>query len=240
MIIALIDALTKHGSSSNSGNSTNTTAAETTAATTAAETTTVATTAATTSADLSNVATEYTLSSGNYVAGIDIPAGTCDVTAASGGGNLYSSNLYDGGINETFGVDDGSGLYTSSFKGLALPEKTVLTVSGTLTIKLEFSKVASNYSGRSYNESSAVQLSSGNYTAGTDFDAGVYKIVAKSGNGNLYSSNLYDGGLNEMFGIDDGTGSYTQEFINVDLPEGTTLTASGGLSIELIPASINS
>jgi len=188
--------------------------------------------------DLSSVATEFSLTAGNYVAGVDIPSGKCVVVAESGQGNLSSSNMFDGGINEMFGVDDGSGLYTSEFNGLKLPEGTILTVSGTLKAKVTFTTIETSFTGRTYDESLAVELNTGNYEAGVDFEPGVYEIVAISGTGNLSSDNMFDGGLNEMFGIDDGYGFYTSEFVNVDLPAGTELSISGGVKIKLIPAVI--
>ena len=185
--------------------------------------------------DLSKVATEYTLSAGYYTAGIDLPAGKCNIVAVSGTGNLSSSNMYSGGINEMFGIDD-SDLYTDSFNGLKFPAKTELSVGGDLVIKLTFTAVESNFSGRTYDESAAQTLTDGNYTAGTDFPAGIYKIVAVSGRGNLSSSNIYDGGINEMFGVDDGSGFYVGQFLNVDLGKAVTLEISGGLTIQLTPA----
>jgi len=189
--------------------------------------------------DLSALPTEYSLTAGNYVAGIDIPSGKCAVVAVSGQGNLSSSNMYSGGINEMFGVDDGSGFYTSEFNGLKLPEGTILTVGGTVTIKLNYTSIETSFVGRTYDESKAIDLSTGNYEAGVDFEAGVYKVVAISGTGNLSSDNMFSGGVNEMFGIDDGYGFYSKEFYNVDLPSGTQLSVSGGVKIKLIPVSVN-
>jgi len=186
--------------------------------------------------DLSAVQTEFTLTAGNYVAGIDIPGGTMNVEAISGTGNLSSSNMFSGGINEMFGIDDGSEWYTETFNNLKLPEGETLSLNNQLTIKLTYTKVTSNFTGRTYDDASAIDLGSGNYIAGNDFPAGIYKIVAKSGTGNLSSDNMFDGGVNEMFGIDNGTGFYNDQFINANLPDGTTLTISGGLSVTLIPA----
>jgi hypothetical protein len=185
--------------------------------------------------DLSNVAKEYTLTAGYYTAGIDFPAGKCNVTAISGTGNLSSSNMYSGGINAMFGIDDGTGLYTGSFNGLQLPSKTTLSLNGVLKIKLEYTSVDSNFTGRIYDESAAITLKDGNYEADTDFTAGIYKISAVSGRGNLSSSNMYNGGMNEMFGVDDGTGMYNNQFLNANLEKGVTLSISGGLTIKLIP-----
>ncbi len=186
--------------------------------------------------ELSNIEKEYTLTAGYYTAGVDIPSGKCDVEAVSGTGNLSSSNLYRGGVNEMFGIDDGNGFYTSSFSGLKLPEGTVLSTNGKLVIKLIYTNIESGFAGRTYDEGKAVTLTSGNFTSGEDFDPGIYKIVAVSGRGNLSSSNLYDGGVNEMFGIDDGTGFYNNQFLNAVLSDGVELTVSGGLTITLIPA----
>ena len=189
--------------------------------------------------DLSSVATEYILTAGNYVAGVDIPSGKCSVMALSGTGNLSSSNMFSGGINEMFGIDEGDGFYTSEFNGLKLPEGTILKIGGSVKIQLNYSTIESGFAGRVYDEANAIELSSGNYEAGVDFEAGVYKIVAISGTGNLSSDNMFEGGLNEMFGIDDGYGFYIGEFLNVDLPAGTELSLSGGVRIKLIPAILN-
>lgn len=189
--------------------------------------------------DLSSVAKEYTIKAGNYVAGIDLPSGSCNIVAVSGNGNLTSSNIYNGGVNEVFGIDDGSGFYNSSFNGLNFPKDTVLSTNGNLVVKLTFTEIKSNFKGRTYDENASIELGAGNYTSGVDFPVGVYKIIATSGNGNISSSNLYDGGVNEVFGIDDGTGFYNSEILNITLPEGETLSISGGLKIKLIPAKNN-
>lgn len=186
--------------------------------------------------DLSSIEKVYLLKSGHYVAGVDIPAGKCNVTAVEGNGNLSSSNLLSGGVNEMFGVDTSSDLYTKSFNGLKLPKETVLNISGGLTVQLDFTTIDSGFSGRTYDQDKAITLETGNYEAGADFTEGVYTIVALSGSGNLSSSNLINGGINEMFGVDTKTGLYLSEFTNVDLPKGTELSVVGGLTIQLIPA----
>jgi hypothetical protein len=56
------------------------------------------------------------LSSGHYTAGIDFPAGTYDIVAVSGGGNVSSSNMFSGGINAIMGVDTSSGMYEQVFE----------------------------------------------------------------------------------------------------------------------------
>lgn len=186
--------------------------------------------------DLTSVAKEYILTAGYYTAGIDIPAGKCNVTAISGTGNLSSSNMFTGGINAMFGIDDGTGLYTSSFNGLKFPSNTTLSLNRDLKIKLVFTSVDSNYTGRTYDESAAIIFTDGNYESGIDFTIGIYKVVAVSGTGNLSSSNIFDGGINEMFGVDDGSGFFNDQFLNANLEKGVTLSISGGLTVKLIPA----
>jgi hypothetical protein len=233
IILLLIILSNLGGNKNNNGTSANPTVTNTPTVSPAA---TTATATPTPGVDLSKVQKEYTLTAGYYEAGIDIPAGKCNVTAVSGKGNLYSSNMFEGGINAMFGVGDSSGLYTSSFNGLKLPSGTTLTLTGKLTIKLVFTTVESNFTGRTYDESKAITLTDGNYEAGTDFPEGIYKIVAVSGKGNLSSTNMFEGGLNEIFGIDDGSGLYNNQFINADFKKGVTLTISGGLKVKLIPA----
>ncbi len=82
------------------------------------------------------------------------------------------------------------------------------------------------------------EFSSGNYTAGIDFPAGTYDIVAVSGGGNVSSSNLYDGGINAIMGTEDQNelmDMYEPEYKNIDLPEGTTLTIDG-VQVQLVPS----
>lgn len=186
--------------------------------------------------DLSKVEKVYELSAGIYTAGIDLPIGTCDIEAVSGTGNISSSNMYTGGVNEMFGVDDGTGWYTSSFKGMKMDKNVEFSVSGNVKVRLTYTKIEGNMTGRTYDESNSIELSSGNYTAGTDFKEGVYTIQALSGTGNLSSSNMFSGGVNEVFGIDSGTGIYTPEVKNIVLDKDVTLEVKGGLTVKLIPA----
>ena len=185
--------------------------------------------------DLSAVETEYTLGAGYYTAGIDLPVGKCNLTAVSGNGNINSSNLLKGGVNEMFGVDDGNDLYESSFNGLKMKENVVFHISGDVVVQVSYTEVTGGMTGREYDESQAVELGSGNYTAGTDFPAGTYTVTAVEGTGNVSSTNLFDGGMNEMFGVDDGNGLYTSEVKNVEFSDGVDLKVSG-VNIRLVPA----
>ncbi|MDF2589667.1 MAG: hypothetical protein K0S41_3508, partial [Anaerocolumna sp.] len=145
--------------------------------------------------DLSDVSTTYTLTAGYYIVGVDIPVGVCNVIAISGSGNVFS---YDHKINEVFGVDPED---VSSFEGLKLEKRITLRVSGNLNIKLEYKSIDEGFVGRIYDMSNIIQISAGNYIVGTDFDEGIYSIVAVSGSDNLYTGCAE---LNEIVGLEDG------------------------------------
>lgn len=174
--------------------------------------------------DLFHIPNTYTLTTGFYTVGLDIPVGKCDVIAISGFGNLYSSDCR---INEVFGIEEED---VSSFNGLKLPKDIVLIVSGELRIKIVYKSIDAGSSGRIYDMSSAINLSTGNYEAGEDFNVGTYNIVAVSGSGNLFAS---EGDVNEILGFEDED---VQEIKNVYLPKGSELSLVGGLSVKLIPA----
>lgn len=75
-----------------------------------------------------------TLSNGNFLSGTDFDAGTYDLIAVSGGGNVSSSNVYTGGINAIMGVAN-DGFYELEYKNIKLPTGTTLSIDG-VTIKL--------------------------------------------------------------------------------------------------------
>ena len=184
--------------------------------------------------DLSTVATVYELSDGHYTAGVDLPIGKCNVTVISGSGNVSSSNMYNGGMNAIMGVEE-STYSIKEFKGLQMNKNVVLSVSNGVTIKLEYTSVTGNYIGRTYDESLAIELGDGNYTVGSDIKAGIYNIVVVSGNGNVSSSNMFDGGINSIMGVGDSS-IYIKEHKNVTLNDNGTLTISNGVKVKLIPA----
>lgn len=70
------------------------------------------------------------LENGNFVAGTDFAAGTYDIEAVSGFGNVYSDNAFDGGINAIMGVksEDSSGLAEQKYSNIRLPDGTTLTL----------------------------------------------------------------------------------------------------------------
>lgn len=177
---------------------------------------------------------ETNLKAGYYTVGIDIPAGTYTLTAVTGKGNVNSSNMYTGGLNEIMSAQPDE-YSVSEFKNAKLEEGVTLNLSGTIELKLSCeSAEVSEIEARNNPLTEEVQLGSGNYVAGTDFPAGEYDVIAVDGSGNVSSSNMYDGGLNEIFST--ATDGFSiSEFKNAQLKEGVELTISS-CTIKLVPS----
>lgn len=173
------------------------------------------------------------LKSGHYTAGIDFPAGTYTITWVSGSGNVNSSNMYSGGLNEIFS-DGTDGMGITEFKNAKLDKGVVLSISSVTVSIASDAADTGNLNARENPLTEEVALGSGNHVAGTDFPAGVYDVVAVSGSGNVSSDNMYDGGLNAIMGpVDDGFNESTYK--NIILSDGVTLTISG-VEIKLVPS----
>jgi hypothetical protein len=185
------------------------------------------------------------LSNGNFTSGIDFPAGKYDIEAVSGSGNISSSNMYSGGINAAMGTEEAnnaivSDLYEQKYSNIDLSDGVVLYISG-VTVKITSEAAdGSPLKTREQPNTKTIDLRNGNFVSGTDFPAGTYDIIAVSGGGNVSSDNMYGGGLNAVMGVAEknkeiGLDMYQQEYKNIELPEGTTLTISG-VDIQLVPS----
>ena len=176
---------------------------------------------------------EVDLSAGNYTAGIDIPVGTYNLTATGGNGNVSSSNMYSGGLNEIMGnpVNEYS---SDSFNGLKMDKGVILTLGSTVTLHLTSENAnVSGMTARPSVDSTPIDLGAGNYTCGTDFPPGTYNVIATGGNGNVSSDNMYNGGLNEIMGTS-SDGLSIAQYNNASFQDGNVLTVSG-TTIQLIP-----
>lgn len=170
---------------------------------------------------------EIELGAGNYAVGIDIPVGVYNLLAVSGSGNVISTK----GLNEIMsGTPDD--FYIQTYNNASLPLKSVLRIGGDLVVKLTSEKAyVDNLSPRTNSLTEPVTLSSGNYTAGVDFLAGIYDIRLVQGSGNVISSAA---GVNEIFGSNVNYG-YIKSFKNAPFLEGADLEISG-VTIELVPS----
>lgn len=174
---------------------------------------------------------ETTLSAGHYTAGIDIPPGTYSILHLSGIGKTSSNKFFSGAINGKSDLSLDS--QKTSIENVQLPEDTVLTVTGSLVVKISTDtgnlacmKLRDNLA------SKTIILSSGQYRSGQDFDEGTYDVIWMEGLGIVSSSNQLNQGLAEQMGFDDLS---AQEFKNLELPNGTTLTVSD-LTLKLVPS----
>lgn len=175
------------------------------------------------------------LSSGNYTVGIDVPAGKYKLTAISGNGNVSTSNTSNNGINLTMGIDGASGLYKTEYSDIDLLKDAVLSISGGVTLRISSDTASLEALGkRDQPNKETIPLKAGTYVAGTDFPAGVYDVTAVSGNGNVFSNNVYKGGIDAFMGIAEDS-LYEKAYKNISLPQGTTLTIDG-VEVNLIPS----
>lgn len=188
--------------------------------------------------DFADVSTEFTITNGYYTTGIDLPVGKCTIEVVSGKGNVSSSApLYDG-LNQIMGVDDRTGFYEQAAEWTnywSLEDNVVLSIDGGVVIKLNYSMIKSNFTGREYDVSDSFHLSEGNYVSGVDFPAGIYNLDFVSGSGTIASSNLLSGGINEIIGTEDGSGFYSQSFDNLELVDHVELSIAGDVMIKLTP-----
>lgn len=238
----IVVALIVFGGNDDTDTSANTTTNSTTTATTNTTTKPAATTTTTpkteTKKEPETIVYETELTDGNYTAGIDFPAGRYTVTAIAGKGNVSSSNMFSGGLNETMAAVEDD-MYISEFKNATFDDGVVLEVKNGVTIKIHSDKAdAKPLKKRVQPNTETVRLTNGYYYAGEDFPAGVYDVVAVEGTGNVSSDNMWDGGINAMMGISDGSWAdlYSKEYKNIDLPEGTELEVSNGVTVDLVPS----
>ena len=151
--------------------------------------------------------------------------------AQSGYGNVNSSNMYSGGLNEIMGTEQSA---QKTFTGAKFDKDVTLSISGSLTLQISSDAAdVQNLTTRKNTATKEYTFSSGNYTCGTDFEPGEYVITAASGYGNVNSDNMYDGGLNEVMGTTNGGLS---QFSNAEFKDGAKLTVSGGVTIKISPS----
>ena len=181
----------------------------------------------------STIVYDAELGSGHYTAGIDFPAGTYNLTAVKGGGNVSSDNAYSGGINAIMGVEDDD-FYQKEYANISLPYGTQLSINGVVLQIHSEAASGAPLTPREQPNTEEVKLGNGNFVAGTDFPAGVYNVVAVSGGGNVSSDNIYSGGLNAIMGTKNDD-FYIKEYKNIEFPSGTTLTIDG-VKIKLVPS----
>ncbi|MCI8332036.1 MAG: hypothetical protein HFE78_04360 [Clostridiales bacterium] len=160
------------------------------------------------------------VSAGNYKIGVDIPAGTVDITAVSGHGSLASS---DG----LLAVSDFSGSDRAKKNGVVLTDGAYLTVSGSLKLEVQYTTAPQlNEDGEKGNAvyTLAGGLSS-DFAIGKDLPAGIYNIAVLSGYGEVVTSDAASGtGISGMMGLADGGGNYQQSAGGIVLNDGVTMT----------------
>lgn len=131
----------------------------------------------------------FTLSTGTYIAGMDIPDGKYKLVAIHGYGEVYSSNDVMG-INEYMEPeeeikDEDDTETASEFSNLVLKVGDKIIIEKCLVLK--FSSKNANLSQTLVRKEvgEEIILNKGLYICGKDFKAGTYDIIALEGSGLL-------------------------------------------------------
>lgn len=178
-----------------------------------------------------------TLTSGHYVAGIDFPVGTYTIYAVGGYGSFVSNDFGGRGyVNQLLGTgDDLPAGYKEQYGEVFFPHGTMISFDG-LVVRLESEAAdVKNLGSRDNPLTQSVSLTAGTYTAGQDFDAGVYDVVAIDGTGSVVSSNTVAGISCIMSPTPEGS-HQMEDYYNVILADYTTITVDEGMTILLVPS----
>lgn len=176
-----------------------------------------------TSAPQTNYFEVHDIGAGVYLIGTDIPAGTVDLTTVSGVGSISTSN---GSLSiPTFGNAES---YTKTAENIVLYSGTNITVTGGLTLRISYVTKPEISTAPPSQSNTGYTFSAGTYTAGDDFESGTYDFSIVAGYGTVTSSNAEaGGGIDEMMGLADSGGNYSQNVSGISLPSGTVLTING-------------
>lgn len=169
-----------------------------------------------------------TFGPGYYRAGYDFPAGTYNLKAAFGGGNVISS---DAGLNIIMGTKSDD-MYTKTYNNASFSYGDTVQISSTLKLKFKTSEKVEKQKLSTYGRKGKKRtLSPGKYLVGKNISAGIYDIKLVSGSGNVMSD---DGVLNEIMGSRDSS-MYIKKFMHAPLKSGTTLELDG-VTVQIIPS----
>lgn len=177
---------------------------------------------------------EAELTCGNYIAGIDFPAGTYDFLALSGNGNVMTDASGTSRINTIMGISGSLNGYDVTYQNVQLSEDVTLHIGGDLHLQIH-SNAASGEPllSRGQQFMDGFDLGAGDFVSGRDFKAGTYDIICTGGTGNISSGNVSSFYLNEVMGYDKP--GYIGRADNIELPEGATLHISG-ITVTMSPS----
>lgn len=170
--------------------------------------------------------------SGYYTVGIDFPAGTYTITAIKGNGNVFTT---DGSLNALIGTNKDP-MYEKEHKDVEFSDGTTLSLEG-VSVKLTGkNNVDVTLKKRTNTATKSYTLSSGNYVAGKDIEAGIYDLSIVKGEGNVITEagTTDDDNLHLLM----GTGSddmYQQKYMHVELKKNVKLTIEDA-TIKLTPS----
>lgn len=169
-----------------------------------------------------------TFSPGYYTAGYDFPAGTYNLKATFGGGNVISEGA---GLNIIMGLKSDD-MYTKTYNNASFSNGDVVQIASTLKLKFKTTEKVEKKSLSEYGRKGKKKiLSPGKYLVGKDIKEGIYDISLMSGSGNVISD---DGVLNEIMGSGD-TSMYVKKFMHAPLQDGTTVEIDS-VTVKITPS----
>lgn len=179
---------------------------------------------------------EYT--SGNYLVGTDLPEGTYTITLVQGNGAVYLDDERQTAQAIPMGSSSNNEQAVRKVEKVSLKSGAIFIVERVSVVLYsedadpDFIPIVRELSGGEEKE-----LPQGSYTAGRDFAEGTYDITAIKGNGFISTDMLHGKGyLDIEMGVDAESGSFIQNYKNVELKEGTVLSMSG-VRVKLVPSS---
>ena len=179
-IFFIISASVGGSSSSTAAVSTGSTSKAESSAVSTQSTVPVSSVAASSSTPSSSAASKQfdtTFSSGFYTAGIDFPAGTYNLKAKKGGGNVTTD---DGSLNVIMGTQKDD-MYEKNYNNAEFGSGTVLQLAGVSIEITSVDKVNPTLQKRQNTATKEYTFSSGNYTVGKNIEVGTYDITAQKG-----------------------------------------------------------
>lgn len=139
--------------------------------------------------------TKFTITSGNFVSGVDFAPGEYDITAIGGTGQLYVYTPDDGESFKHMSENPDNSDYTNLIKqdnNVLLPSGSLITVNNMV---IELNLIDSQDKNRNINfdknpANKEISLPQGKYTAGKDFPAGTYDLTYTEHYGNVWMSGM--------------------------------------------------
>lgn len=164
-----------------------------------------------------------TITAGTYTVGTDLPKGKYNLNVKSGAGSYMLS--IDGSEPTAKSIaSEESETDVKEIKNINLADGNKVIIMGNAEVEL-FSEDADEktLTKRENSLTKEVDLEPGTYTAGADFEAGVYDITSTGDEGQVITDGKTVGGVNDIMSKE-GSNSSVKTVKNVELTDNQTIT----------------